>query len=314
MSSRNMERTTPPLENVTQNSSSSIHEALSKSLLSDNTSTDSMPRKLEQPTMIEHPEVKQFVVEKNIRAFTDQDIQKKNEYFDTHYQVMPIQINDQQHRTSEWSNESSIKHQLVVEITHPNYPTTPIHGNFYYSNTVNLEKRTIEGLDNDRRKDEYYSKDIHKDGKAMNMSDIKYQTLRKVLDWVKQTDDPDFAQYKGLSIHNFEPRSLNGLDVGNNETKTIILNIVQQHEEHKTTTNAGLFKEIDRGAYKKIYIPAEHPDFAQIATKTPVGREKIFFAANYYPHLRIDGVHITYALDNHTDLGIEAMDFPLTKK
>ena len=67
----------------------------------------------------------------------------------------------------------------------------------------------------------------------MKLSDIQYQALRKAIEWVKSTNDPNFTEYKHLSVDTFLLHSLRSDGVRHKQTEKIILNLTQAYIEKK---------------------------------------------------------------------------------
>jgi len=123
----------------------------------------------------------------------------------------------------------------------------------------------------------------------MRLSDIKYQTLRKALEWVKNSSDPRFENYKHMSIDDFYPHVLNGSYVKHEETKRTLRETIQIYTKQQLSLGKNMTEQEKKGIF---FFPADSKEFERIMLSTPLGKEKLFFLGNYYPHLRCTGVKL----------------------
>jgi len=219
--------------------------------------------------------VERLYFAKDIHSLRKEEIQQKNEYFDKNYNIK-VAIGCDRH---EWEfNTNLYKLRIVIMVYNKEGNKNPP-----YRNAVNLDNYSIEGWNNMR------FLDTLPDPKRMHLSDIKYQILREALKWLKKTDNPDFQQYKNLSIDNFQPHSLSGNYITHLETKRTVFQVIEGYKRRKQNDDQPLTQEENDGIF---FFPSGSNEFKQITFETILGKEKLFFLRNYFPDLRCTGVRI----------------------
>src|SRR5258708_18359848 len=154
----------------------------------------------------QHP-VELFYLTKGIRPLTREEIQEKNRYYENRYYTLVRTSND----------------NLIISVYNKNNPGSIL--DYYYSNSINLQDREIEGSDNLAWRDDQES-----GPGRMKLSNIKYQALRKGLEYLERTNEPQLERFKNLSIDNFQPNRLRGgHPIRHLDTKETVLDLIRSY-------------------------------------------------------------------------------------
>jgi hypothetical protein len=258
--------------------------------------------------MLEDP-IERFYFAKDIHPLTLQEIQKKNDYFDEHYIVKCEAPSWKEPKdwelTKDWKSPEDTKIRYDVDYYKTIYWRSRINVEIYdkesecpYENVISLKDGNIEAWNNNKNRDANATDQTH-------LSDIKYQALRKALEWARDADDP-FTKYKDLSIDNFQPRRLSGHMIVHREIQQTVFQTI---EGYKQKAGQSLTQEENDGTF---FFPSGGNEFHQIMLNTLAGKEKLFFLRNYFPDLRCTGVTLRVTLGKKPQ--VDEMEYHLEKK
>lgn len=184
-------------------------------------------------------EIERFCQNKHIRLLTKAEIQARNEFFDKHYRVDMRLMEDS--FSPSYEDPAYEEARVTVEV-YGSYNRDKRSYDYYHLNAIDLKKHVIEGLVNNI--------DVQPNShKPMRMSDIKYQTLRKALEWVKSSGDPRFDNYKNMSIDDFHLHALNGSYVKHIETKRTSRETIQIYTKQQFSLGKNMTEQEKKGFF-----------------------------------------------------------------